>query len=75
MIPRRTDKSRNHADRNPSLPKSGEKVECVLLSEKARNHSTRAKLMKRLIVGLITNTAAVPISVKLGYLPRGRDQP
>jgi hypothetical protein len=59
-MPRRMDKSSNGDGHDPSLPRTGDKVECVLLGQKTRKGGWRAKLLKRRIEGPITNTADVP---------------
>ena len=54
--------------RHPSLPTTGDKVECVLLDEKTRKGGWRAKLLKCGAEGPITNTADVPKSAKPGQM-------
>ena len=54
--------------RSPSLPTTGDKVECVLLDEKTRKGGWRAKLLKCGAEGPITNTADVPKSAKPGQM-------
>jgi len=58
--------SGNGDQRNPSLPQTGDKVQCVLLGEKTRKDGWKAKLLQRGMEGPITNTADVPKSVKAG---------
>jgi hypothetical protein len=48
------------------LPKSGDRVECVLLAEKTRKGGWKAKLVERNLVGPVTNTAEVPGSAAAG---------
>lgn len=57
---------RNGDHRNPSLPRTGDKIECVLLGEKTRKGGWKAKLLKRGTEGPITNTEDVPKSAKPG---------
>jgi len=54
--------------RNPSLPTTGDKVECVLLDGKTRKGGWRAKLLKCGAEGPITNTADVPKSAEPGQM-------
>jgi hypothetical protein len=58
--------ARNGDQRNPSLPKAGDKVQCVLLGEKTRKGGWKAKLQQRGTEGPITNTADVPKAAKPG---------
>jgi hypothetical protein len=58
--------SRNGKPRNPSLPKSGDKVQCILLAEKTRKNGWLARLVPQGASGPITNTADVPASMKPG---------
>jgi hypothetical protein len=55
-------------DRNPSLPCTGDEVECVLLNEKTRKGGWRAKFLKRPSDGPITNTHQVPQSARPGQV-------
>jgi hypothetical protein len=59
---------RNGDHRTPSLPKAGDKVECVLLAEKTRKDGWKAKLVQRGMEGPITNTTDVPKSAKPGQM-------
>ncbi len=54
----------NH--RNPSLPRTGDTVQCTLLGEKTRKGGWKARLAQRGTDGPITNTADVPKSAKPG---------
>ncbi len=56
----------NGKPRNPSLPKTGDEVQCVLLGDKTRKGGWKAKLLKRGMEGPITNTADVPKSARPG---------
>lgn len=58
--------SRNRDQRNPSLPRPGEKVQSILLGEKTRKGGWKAKLLQRGMEGPITNTGDVPKSAKVG---------
>jgi hypothetical protein len=58
--------SRNGDQPNPSLPRTGDRVECVLLVEKTRNGGWKAKLLQRGTEGPVTNTAEMPKSAKAG---------
>ena len=59
-----TRNGRNSDERIPSLPRSGDRVQCVLLGEKTRRGGWKAKLLRRGTEGPITNTADMPKSVK-----------
>jgi hypothetical protein len=59
-------KARNGDQRNPSLPKTGDRVECVLLAEKTRKGGWKAKLVQRGTEGPITNSGDLPESAKAG---------
>ena len=59
-------RTRNGDQRNPSLPKTGDKVQCVLLGEKTRKGGWKAKLVQRGTEGPITNTEDVPEVAKPG---------
>ena len=61
-----TQNSRNGDHRNPSLPRAGDKVACVLLGEKTHKNGWKAKLLQREMEGPVTNTADVPKSAKPG---------
>ena len=63
-----THDSRNGGPRNPSSPRTGNKVQCVLLGEKTRKGGWKAKLLQRGTEGPITNTDDVPESAKLGQV-------
>jgi hypothetical protein len=52
------------ARRNPALPKSGDKVECLLLPKKTRKGGWRAKLANCELAGPVTNTSDVPATAK-----------
>jgi hypothetical protein len=56
----------NDNDRNPSLPRTGDRVECVLLVEKTRKGGWKAKLLQRGTEGPITNSGDLPKSAKAG---------
>ncbi len=58
--------SRNGDRRNPSLPRTGDKVQCVLLGEKTRKGGWKAQLLQRRTEGPITNTADMPKSANPG---------
>ena len=58
--------ARNGDQPNPSLPRTGDKVECVLLTEKTRKGGWKAKLLKGGPEGPITNSADVPNSREPG---------
>ena len=60
--------SRKGNHRNPALPKTGDKVQCVLLAQKTRKGGWKAKLLQRGSEGPITNTADVPTSAKPGQM-------
>ena len=60
--------SRNGGHRNPALPKTGDKVQCVLLGGKTRKGGWKAKLLERGTEGPITNTEDVPESAKVGQI-------
>jgi hypothetical protein len=60
--------TRNGDQSNPSMPRTGDKVECVLLAEKTRKGGWKAQLLQRPIEGPITNTADVPKSAKPGQV-------
>jgi hypothetical protein len=66
------DSGRRHSgkcdQRSPSLPATGDNVECVLLGEKTRKGGWRARLLKHGAEGPITNTADVPKSAKPGQV-------
>ena len=53
---------------NPSLPRAGDTIQCVLLGEKTRKGGwkAKAKLLQREVEGPITNTADVPKSAEAG---------
>lgn len=60
-----TTPSARHSSRNghhcrSSLPRTGDKVPCVLLSDKTRKGGWRARLVQGRVEGPITNTADVP---------------
>lgn len=57
---------RNIDQPNPSLPKPGDKVRCVLLGERTRKGGWKAKFLQRGIEGPITNTEDVPQSAEPG---------
>jgi len=59
---------RSRDQRNSSLPKSGDKVECVLLPEKTRKGGWLAKMLRRGLIGPVTNTADVPLSTNPGQV-------
>lgn len=59
-------KVRNSDRRNPALPKTGDKVECVLLVEKTRKGGWKAKLLPRGTEGPITNSGDLPKCAKAG---------
>ena len=52
--------------RNPTLPKTGDMIQCVLMGEKTRKGGWKANLLQRPTDGPITNTADVPKSAKPG---------
>jgi hypothetical protein len=58
----------NGYHRDPSVPRTGDKVPCVLLGEKTRKGGWRARLLKCGTEGPITNTADVPKSAKPGQM-------
>lgn len=58
--------AKNGDHRNPSLPRTGDKVECVLLGDKTRKGGWKAKLAVRGTEGPITNTEDVPTSATVG---------
>ena len=57
----------NGEQRNRSPPRTGEKVECVLMVEKTRRGGRKAKLVRRGTEGPITNSDDLPRSVKAGH--------
>lgn len=59
---------RNSDHHNPSLQRTGDKVECVLLSEKTRKGGWRARLLQRGTEGPITNSEDMPKSVEPGHM-------
>ena len=70
--------ARNADDRNPSLPRTSDRVECVLLVEKTRKGGWKAQLLQRGTEGPITNSGDLPKSAKAGQtvtLRVGRDRP
>lgn len=67
-LPAQARGSRNGDDRDPTLPKTGDKVACVLLAEKTRRGGWRARLLPRQTVGPITNTADLPASAQPGQV-------
>ena len=60
--------ARNGHQPNPSLPRTGEHVECVLLTEKTRKGGWKAKLRQRGPEGPITNSEDMPKSAKPGQV-------
>ena len=58
--------ARNADDRNPSLPRTSDRVECVLLVEKTRKGGWKARLLQRGTEGPITNSGDLPKSAKAG---------
>lgn len=63
--------TRQHAgtdEDRASLPRTGDKVECVLLNEQTRKGGWRAKLLKHPSAGPITNTHQVSQSVRPGQM-------
>ena len=52
----------------PSLPRTGDRVECVLLIEKTRKGGWKAKLLRRGTEGPITNSGDLPKSAKAGQI-------
>jgi hypothetical protein len=60
--------SGNGHQRTPSLPRTGDKVECLLLGQRTRKGGWKAKLLHRPTEGPITNTEDVPTSAKSGQL-------
>lgn len=61
-------KFRNGGQPCPSLPRAGDKVECVLLAEKTRKGGWKAKLLQRGIEGPVTNSGDMPKAAKAGQL-------
>lgn len=51
---------------DPTLPRSGDEAQCVLLPERTRKGGWRARLTNRHLAGPITNTGDVPGDVQAG---------
>ena len=64
--PRKGGPSASGDDCGRLLPKTGDRVECRLLSEKTRKGGWRASLLERPIEGPVTNTREVSTSAKAG---------
>jgi len=58
--------ARNGDHRNPSLPRTGDRVECVLLDEKTRKGGWKARRLQGGTEGPITNSGDLPKSAKAG---------
>jgi len=57
---------------DPSVLKSGDEVECVLLAERTRKGGWMARLCRRMLAGPITNTAEVPQTASAGKVVKLR---
>ena len=57
---------RKCGQRNPSLPKTGDKADCILLAERTRKGGWRARLLKSGVEGPVTNSADLPASAEPG---------
>ena len=66
--PLRKRNARNGDQPNSSLPRTGDHVECVLLTEKTRKGGWKAKLRQRGPEGPITNSGDMPKSAKPGQV-------
>jgi len=66
FTPQLSTRTRNGDRRNPTLPRAGTTIQCVLMGEKTRKGGWKARLLQCPMEGPITNTVDVSKSAKPG---------